>query len=50
VKVPLVPVQIGNGIVVLHTAAEWRRLIANVDMEAAEAATAPIQPEPEEHQ
>jgi hypothetical protein len=47
-KVPLVPVQIGNGVVVLHTWEEWLRLIRGVDLEAAQAATAEI-PEPEEN-
>lgn len=41
-KVNLVPVQIGNGIVVMHTWPEWMALIRNVDLEAAAAAAAEL--------
>lgn len=44
VKIPLIPVQVGNGLVVLHTREEWLRLVRDVDLEAAARAVAPIEP------
>jgi hypothetical protein len=39
----IINVEIGNGVVVPHTLAEWNRLMAGVDREAAEKATAPLE-------
>jgi hypothetical protein len=44
----LIPVQIGNGVVVMHTPEEWRRFAKGVDFEAARAATAPLTEEDED--
>lgn len=41
-KVNLIPVEIGNGLVVLHTREEWLRLIRGVDLDAARKATDPL--------
>jgi hypothetical protein len=41
-------VNLGNGIVVMHTWSEWLALIRGVDLEAARQMSAPLELEPGE--
>lgn len=43
------PVQIGGGLVVLHTWPQWLALIRGVDLEAARAAAAELDTDPKEN-